>query len=157
MRTGRPPRLLADRFWEKVHKRRASECWPWNGARHPQGYGLIKRKDGMQLRAHRVVFELVKGPIPDGMFVCHYCDNPWCVNPGHLFLGTCYENTKDMIDKGRKVVCPGEANGSAKLSNSDVKKIRRDRSLQRDIAKNYGISQSLVSMIKRKERWAWLE
>lgn len=97
---GRPPISLDKRFWEKVDRRGPDECWPWIGAEHGRGYGgiLINYKS---VPAHRVAHALCKGVVPPGMFVLHRCDNPKCVNPAHLFLGTHQDNMDDMVSKGR--------------------------------------------------------
>lgn len=79
-----------------------NECWEWVGARTEEGYGIV-RIDGKWIGAHRIAFLLFRGYISRGLFVCHKCDNPPCVNPGHLFLGTPRDNTKDMIAKGRNI------------------------------------------------------
>lgn len=80
------------------------ECWTWTGARNRVGYGLFwGRIEKRWLRAHRVSWEMANGPIPDGLFICHHCDNPPCVNPGHLFLGTQKDNMADCAAKGRVV------------------------------------------------------
>lgn len=86
----------AERFWEKVAK--GDGCWEWQGARHAKGYGQFLTDT--QSKAHRFSWELHFGPIPDGMQVCHHCDNPPCVRPDHLFLGTNQDNVDDAYAKG---------------------------------------------------------
>ena len=94
----------AGRFWEGVDIQGFDDCWEWVGARYPQGYGRIHRwgTDNRNSYTHRVAWELVNGTIPDGMCVCHHCDNPPCCNPRHLFLGTQNDNIQDSIKKGRR-------------------------------------------------------
>lgn len=89
---------LPERFWLNVEK--SAGCWEWIGAKRSTGYGQIV-KDHRNYLAHRVAWELTNGPIPDGMFVCHHCDNRTCVRPDHLFLGTTTDNMRDMVAKGR--------------------------------------------------------
>lgn len=99
---------LEQRFWKKVEK--GSECWLWTGGikskEHPYGKMFVGKK---YQRAHRISWELHNGSIPEGMHVLHKCDNPRCVRPDHLFLGNHAQNMEDMISKGRKKACSGEA------------------------------------------------
>lgn len=153
MRTGRPARPLEERFKLKFKEGSPDSCWIWKGAKHPQGYGLVKRKDGAQLRAHRISWEVYRGRIPDGTMVCHRCDNPSCVNPGHLFLGTAKDNMVDMVSKHRAAVQNGELNGAHKLTRDKVIAIFNAVGVQHRIAKEFGVCQMTVSLIKRGKRW----
>ena len=92
-RTG-DPQVTPAAFWQHVD--RAGSCWIWRGPRHRQGYGRAGRNV-----AHRIAFELAHGPFDRRLKVCHHCDNPPCVNPAHLFLGTQRDNVQDMVRKGR--------------------------------------------------------
>lgn len=83
-------------FWDRT-TRMPNGCWEWHGARNDRGYGTVTKN----VRAHRYAYELLGGPIPEGMCVCHTCDNPPCINPAHLFLGTIGENNRDRHAKGR--------------------------------------------------------
>jgi hypothetical protein len=107
MRPGPKPRPVAERFWEKVDK--SGECWTWRPVtgRHPFGYGMFTPQHGQRVTSHRFSWQLAHGPIPSGLFVLHKCDNPPCVRPDHLFLGTHKDNMADMKAKKRQ---PGRTN-----------------------------------------------
>lgn len=118
--TGRPKQSEAERFWKRVNKdgptmsHMTTPCWEWSGSTS-NGYGRFNRYSRLRnahIYAHKFSYEIHCGQIPDGLYVLHRCDNPPCVNPDHLFLGTYADNHKDMISKGRNPV--GEKNGSKK-------------------------------------------
>jgi hypothetical protein len=101
-----PRQKVTVRFWQKVNKRGPNDCWEWTASTTGAGYGTIgigfkKDKTRYTALAHRLSYELQNGPIPDGLHVCHSCDNPRCVNPAHLWLGTAADNMTDMVAKGR--------------------------------------------------------
>ena len=142
---------LTKRFLEKVEKPE-SGCWFWKGKPGKNGYGKI-RGNGKEIYAHRLSYLIFKGSLPDGLDVCHKCDNRKCVNPEHLFLGTRLQNIRDCVAKGRNAF--GERGGSAKLTSEQIVEIRGLRGKrQRDIAESYGISQAHVSNIQTCKRWA---
>lgn len=109
-------RPLAERFWEKVEIAGPEECWKWLAGCTSDGYGVLTSSEGKQLRAHRVAWGLENGEIPEGLFICHSCDTPLCVNPAHLWPGTHTDNQRDATTKGRS---PG-----AKLTVEEVILIR---------------------------------
>jgi hypothetical protein len=147
------PVTREDRFWAKVAT--GDGCWLWTGARDHKGYGVLRRgRKYSHARAHRVSYELHHGPIPDGLFVCHTCDNPPCVNPDHLFLGTNAENTADRHRKGRDA--RGTRNGLAKLTEAEVRAILADPRTQTAIARDYGVNPVTIHYIKVGRNWAHL-
>lgn len=164
------PGPLAPRFWSKVARSDDPDaCWEWQRSCYPDGYGQFKIA-GRNCRAPRVAYTLARGPIPDGLQVLHTCDNPLCCNPAHLFLGTVQDNVDDKIAKGRDArgdrnggrtrperVRRGELNGRAKLTAAQVREIRERVAAggvtRADLAAEYGVTDSLVSMIARGEIW----
>lgn len=145
-----------ERFLSKVE--RAEGCWQWKGAKKPSGYGNFYL-DRKHVGAHCASFRLLVGEIPAGMYVCHTCDTPSCVNPEHLFLGTPAENQADMARKGRAVGMRqgGEHHPMAKLTTAQVNEIRARRAAGeklKDIARSFGVSESNVSVVANRRSWA---
>lgn len=139
---------LHDRFWEKVDVRGNDECWNWMAGRSSNRYGCIKvgGKKGKDLKAHRVQM-IWQGVEIDGKVVRHRCDNPMCVNPKHLEVGTQYDNIQDMMQRNRNNQPSGEWNGMAKLSSSAVRQIRerlRDGETVSSIARSLNANHLLI-------------
>jgi hypothetical protein len=135
-------------------------CWIWQRARNNQGYGVLGLK-GKIVLAHRFSYEKFKEHIPDGFLVCHQCDNPACVNPDHLWLGTDKDNQQDGLRKGRgrRGIHRGEQNVTAKLTDRDVLTIRRryaEGEIQEDIANDYGLHKTNVQCICSYKTWKHL-
>lgn len=143
------------RFWSHVDRAtHPGGCWVWIGSVHRR-YGRFAARSNTYVRAHRWIWERRYGPIPEGLFVCHHCDNPLCVNPDHLFLGTPAENTQDAYAKGR--MASGERHHRAQVTADDVRSIRRlyaaGNTSHRALAARFGISPSQVRRIVNGESW----
>lgn len=149
---------LIERFNAKWVKDEASGCHLWTGAHLPKGYGIIKRPgERRQFYAHRLAYMIHKGEIPKRIQVCHSCDNPACVNPEHLFLGTSSDNHQDMKTKDRHLY--GERNGNAKLTKRDIIQMRAMQASgiqQNKLALLFGVHPMTVSRIITGKRWAHL-
>lgn len=141
---------IEERFWSKVAKSEDG-CWEWQGRPDKDGYGHIGAIDGREVKAHRLSYEMAYGPIPEGMLVCHSCDNPPCVRPDHLFLGTSQQNTADMIAKGRMSL-PG-----AKITAETVRAIRDRYAMgnvtMRVLAEEFGVSTPGICLIVNRVTW----
>lgn len=138
-----------ERFWSKVIKGPESDsCWEWDACLHSAGYGMIGttlKGIGKKYYAHRISWEWHNGDIPKGLFVCHLCDNPKCVNPKHLFLRTHKDNMQDMASKGRHT-------GARQLTNQQVVEIRERFANQEDakrLASEFDISPQHVRALAR--------
>jgi hypothetical protein len=117
---------LAEKMERRVAKSGADDCWPWTAGTVGMGYGRIR--DGSRLLlAHRAAWEVANGPIPEGMFVLHRCDNPPCCNLNHLFLGDHAANDADKRAKGRQPSMAGANNPSARRSPDEIRAIRADQ------------------------------
>lgn len=170
-----------ERFWLCVQK--AAGCWLWTGYKDRDGYGRFK-VNSKTVGAHQFSYQLHRGAIPNGLHICHHCDNPSCVNSDHLFLGTNQDNIADRTRKGRtasgehnghytkpentkrgtthynygntNAPQKGVGNGRAKLTEDDVRNIRRlaNRNLsKRAIAAQFGVTDVLIGKIIRRELW----
>lgn len=141
-------------FWKKVDKKESDDCWEWTGWRHPCGHGQL-RINKKAIYSHRFSMELYLGlEIPGDKKVCHSCDNPSCVNPAHLFIGTQKDNIQDMLGKGRGLV--GSKNGHAKVTEDDVRQIRRlykSGWTNGRLAREYKISTATVHGIVMYKSW----
>lgn len=149
---------LIDRFRASYVEGKPEECWLWGRSMHLKGYGQIKKTgERRQAYSHRIAYELAYGEIPPHRQVCHKCDNPPCVNPAHLFVGTSSDNHQDMKRKGRHLY--GERNNQSVLTEQHVKEILQLMPVvvQRELAARYGVSQGTISKIARGMRWNHLQ
>lgn len=142
---------LQSRFFGKYTVQQ-NGCWEWAASRLKNGYGRIREgaTGSKTITAHRASWLIHKGPIPDGMCVCHQCDNRRCVNPQHLFLGSKAENNRDRAMKGRSRDQRGERNSLTKLSNETVFAIRAARSAgdtYRSISERFGVPRTTITNI----------
>jgi predicted XRE-type DNA-binding protein len=155
------------RFWGHIDVLSEDECWQWLKGTDKDGYGIYHIK-GNSVRAHRFSYLLTKGAIPEGMLICHSCDNRKCCNPKHLWYGTGKDNSLDMASKQRQVfqknpelAARGETQGSSKLHNEDVIEIRQKYQsggyTQQELASIYRVSQSAISAVVRNKYWIHLQ
>jgi hypothetical protein len=146
-----PVRPLADRFWPRVKK--SDHCWEWTGYRDRNGYGHLRVNQKMTL-AHRCSYEMAYGPIPDNQLVRHKCDNPSCVRPGHLELGTHDDNAWDSVVRGRR--CP-----QSHLTANDARQIRYIRKTSgmsyTKIARQFNVTAMTVYHIVKRQTWRHID
>jgi hypothetical protein len=155
-------------FWLKVSPEYSGAngknelgCWIFTGGKR-DGYGLFKSRDGVSHNAHRYAWETIVGPVPAILQVLHRCDNPVCVNPRHLFLGTIQDNMDDRNAKNRHAF--GERTGTATMTNAIAKEVlslkpssgRAPRGFLGEVAKQYGTSKQVVSLLWRRKTWRHL-
>jgi hypothetical protein len=141
-------------FWNNVDK--TGSCWTWRGATQKDGYGILTYQRKFYL-AHRLSYLLAHGIVPDGLNICHTCDNPVCVNPDHLFAGTQLDNVRDMINKSRQVNLKGSSHGMAKLTEAQVSAIRAEYVpyvvTSRHLSDKYCITVSSVKSVLQHRQW----
>jgi hypothetical protein len=143
-----------ERFNQKWTADLESGCHIWTASTNLQGYGefgIVRRPAHKIHAAHRVSWELHRGPIPPGMKILHKCDRPRCVNPDHLFIGTQKDNMQDCVTKGRKNSAKGEKNCKAKLTVEQIQEIRL--SSDRGLGRRYGIGSNQVYRIRKRIHW----
>lgn len=151
----KPRERIEDKFWRYVRK--TDGCWLWTGTKL-LGYGRIYVPGTMRTTsAHRLSYEMHKGPIPPGLFVCHSCDTPACVNPDHLWAGTSEENSKDRHAKGRTRVQRGEKQGHARLTEGQVREIRAlyaaGGTSYYKLADRFGVHWMTICHIVKRATW----
>lgn len=164
---GPKPKSLKERFWKKVNK--TEHCWVWTGCLGKDGYGRISTLNIPEL-AHRASWRLINGEIPKNLWVLHHCDNPSCVRPDHLFLGSHLDNMMDMVKKGRQAkgdrnssvkhpekLPRGETHHFAKLNSKQIISIRKrffHGEKQSRLSEEFNVSQSQISNIVIRKHWA---
>jgi hypothetical protein len=138
----------------RVDRRNPDECWPWLSYTDRKGYGRFSwgTRPIYRVRATRAMYQLVYGPEDiAGKVVCHTCDNPRCVNPAHLWLGTAEDNVADKVAKDRQAC--GEAHGCSKLSARAVEQIRKSDLGSRELARHFGVHRTTVQRIRNGNLW----
>jgi hypothetical protein len=150
------------RFWKRVNKngpphQALGECWQWEGCLDSKGYAVLSIR-GKQTMAYRFSWEIHCGSIPDGLCACHHCDNPRCVNPAHLFIGTKADNTADCVRKNRHA--KGEKQFKSRLTEDHVREIRRlfrKRSTtvgRAALAKRFGVAKITITRVVHGDNWS---
>lgn len=152
---------LIEKFWEKVLLDDDDKCWEWQASKNRKGYGnfyvSVGHSKDKHWLAHRMAWKLTNGKIPDGLHVCHHCDNPGCVNPSHLFVGTNRDNVLDSKKKGRRVERKGEEHPMAKLTEDEVKQIRELRKegmTLMTLGEMFGVSYATIGYIASRRLWS---
>jgi hypothetical protein len=153
---------VAERIKAAICVNESTGCWEWMKFREHNGYGRMRVNNKTQL-CHRMSYEAFVGPIPDGLFVCHRCDNPPCCNPEHLFVGTNSDNQRDCVSKGRwthPVDLRGTRHPLSKLNDDKVREIRRlckNGISQSEVGRMFGVTQGAVWLIIHRKKWAHVD
>ena len=146
---------LPDRICQKIDQSNATGCHVWIGARNQKGYGRLAW-NGKNHHAHRVIFQLLYGPIPVGMHFLHRCDNPSCVNQKHLYAGTNADNVRDRCARSKHVMPRGEDHSCAKLTERDVRIILAAKKSRQELAAKYGVTRETIKAIQNRHIWRHL-
>ena len=149
---GKIIKSLEEKLMENYMPIPESGCWIWTACVDERGYGYV-RSNGRMMRTHRASWLIHNGQIPKGLCVLHKCEVPSCINPNHLFLGTQQDNIKDMDNKGRRKSLKGESNHKAKLTESDIREIRKSTDNNKNDSKKYGVLPWAISKVKNRDSW----
>lgn len=139
-----------DRFWALVERRGEKDCWEWRGGLNQHGYGSFWFNGG-SIMAHRFSYLLAHNELPVGKSVCHSCDNPPCVNPAHLWVGTRADNKNDSVRKGRHA--RGASCGRSRLTSEQVTIIRHTSRKTTELAKSFGVARSTIRRVRAGLTW----
>lgn len=143
-------------FWKKVRAGKSRECWEWMAGKMSRGYGTFSFQ-GTNRLAHRLAYKFTHGSIPKGKYIIHSCDNKSCCNPAHLRAGTQKDNMRDMIERGRANKAKGEESGMSKLSEVDVKKIRKLYATEKltltSLGKRFNVNHTNIHLIVTRSTW----
>jgi len=148
------PKVI-ERFVPKYIKNLSTQCWDWQAQKDKDGYGVFSFNQ-RPIQAHRASFLIYKGDIPRKFLVCHHCDNPSCVNPEHLFLGTNSDNMQDMLNKGRGNYAKGSTIGVSKLTEKGVIFIRASTLSSRELSQKFKVSYPHICLIRQGKTWKHL-
>ncbi len=154
----------AEGFWRQAKVNTIDLCWEWSGPLDKDGYGRFSWKGKLNAKAHRVAWALenTDGRLPSSSeLICHTCDNRKCVNPQHLYLGSPQSNMTDRDNRGRHTPCPGIQNGTHKLEDQNVRRIKQLYGTglysQEQLGERFGVSQSVVSKIVNNRAWRHIQ
>lgn len=144
---------VEERFWAKVNRLGPDDCWEWLAGKDKDGYGKFSIQ-GKSHRSHRVVYSWYYGVDLNIELVCHTCDNPSCVNPLHLFLGSPQDNMSDKVCKGRQYFTFGELNGCNKLTEETALQGFLMSGTHKSISDKLGVSRTSITLLKGRKTWA---
>lgn len=130
-------------------------CWEWSGGRYPDHYGFLTDQEGRTAYAHRLAYRTWVGPIPEGKIIRHRCDNPPCINPEHLLVGTAKDNARDRLEHGQAM--RGHSNPASRLTEENVREILSSSETTRGLARKFGVYASTVRDVRKGRSWTHLQ